>query len=219
MLRKTSAMHKMRSIPFINAEASQSIYRTTDWIQRNPVKSVGIVLAAGVASVIYEAKFSHNDRVPSHIVGNPLEYDTYSTSDESERLRLLEGSPSSSEASSSPSDASSRNEPLHKTLTMVAMEREIEQQKDPFLKRQMQASYEAEMRKANRAQSSAMVVTSSQLDAREPHWNLRMNEKNWSIMSRDMQKQKDSYVYRLDRSRDDDFGRNAAGETASERKQ
>lgn len=202
---------KMRSIPFVGAEVSQSIYRTTDWISRNPVKTAGMVAVGGVLSLVYDAKFTHNDRVASNIVGNPLEYDTYSTTEEEERRRIL-GTDAADNSASSPSSAyADVNAPLTdkmRSLTNIAMEKEIAKQQDPFLKAQMQAAYDIEIEKTARAKHSAMVVTSSQLDAREPHWNLRMNEKNWSIMSRDMQKQKDSYLYRIERSRDDDFGRN-----------
>ena len=201
---------KMRSIPFVGAEVSQSIYRTTDWISRNPVKTAGMVAIGGALSLVYDAKFTHNDRVASNIVGNPLEYDTYSTTEEDERRRIM-GTDGTNTSTSSDAYAEA-NAPLSekmRSLTNIAMEKEIEKQTDPFLKAQMQAAYEIELEKTARAKHSAMVVTSSQLDAREPHWNLRMNEKNWSIMARDMQKQKDSYVYRVERSRDDDFGRNA----------
>jgi hypothetical protein len=57
---------------------------------------------------------------------------------------------------------------------------------------------------------STLYVNGSQLDERSPHWEVRVNEQNWSVMARDLQKQKDEYWYRAERSKDDDFGRRAA---------
>ena len=58
------------------------------------------------------------------------------------------------------------------------------------------------------AGNSAMVVKSGQLYVRDPHWQIRMNERNWTVLSRDHQQQQDHYWYRSERSRDDDFARN-----------
>ena len=54
---------------------------------------------------------------------------------------------------------------------------------------------------------STLHVSGGHLGARGGHWDVRNNERNWSIMAQDLQKQKDDYTYRSDRGRDDDFGR------------
>jgi hypothetical protein len=54
-------------------------------------------------------------------------------------------------------------------------------------------------------------VTPGHLQVRGGHWDVRNNERNWSIMAQDMQKQKDDFGYRSERSRDDDFGRMSEG--------
>ena len=63
----------------------------------------------------------------------------------------------------------------------------------------------------NTFNDSTMVVTRGQVAVRKPHWNLRMNERNWSVLARDQQHQQDEYWYRAERSREDDFGRNTYG--------
>jgi hypothetical protein len=52
-----------------------------------------------------------------------------------------------------------------------------------------------------------LYVRGSQLDRRENTWALRMQERNWSVLQRDQQRQKDEYAYRKDRSRDNDYNR------------
>ena len=56
-----------------------------------------------------------------------------------------------------------------------------------------------------------MFVTAGQAEAREGYWRVRINERNWSLLSRDMQRQQDEYDYRRERSRDNDFDRHASG--------
>ena len=58
---------------------------------------------------------------------------------------------------------------------------------------------------------STMSVSRGQVSVRRPHWGLRMNERNWSVLARDQQHQQDEYWYRAERSREDDFGRNTYG--------
>lgn len=52
-----------------------------------------------------------------------------------------------------------------------------------------------------------MNVIAGHLDHRENFWNLRNNERNWSIMAQDRQRQQDNYLYRKERAKDDDYGR------------
>ena len=58
--------------------------------------------------------------------------------------------------------------------------------------------------------ASTMYVTRGHLQEKENNWNVRNHERNWSILAQDHYKQKDSFAYRLERSKDDDFGRHAA---------
>lgn len=214
MLRTTTTCLKMRSIPILGADASKSIYQITDYVQRNPFRSFLMGCGTVVGLVYYDARVRHRDRVVSPNIKNNLEYDTYDIRDAKERERITSFVPASdaaAAAANATSAGSSAAAPMsaHDTLTSnlhkIAM-----QEKDPFVRAEMLRAIERETSDMNRAQSATMMVTSDQLNKREPHWNVRNNERNWSVMARDQQKQKDSYVYRLDRSRDDDFGRNSS---------
>lgn len=82
---------------------------------------------------------------------------------------------------------------------------------DPALRKDLLAVIDREEKLAQQMKGRTMLVRNQQLMAREPHWEVRMAERNYSVMSRDQQMQQDHVWYRLDRSRDDDFGRNAYG--------
>lgn len=58
--------------------------------------------------------------------------------------------------------------------------------------------------------NATLVVTPGQLAQREGYWKVRNNERNWSILAQDMQRQRDDYAYRLERSKDDDYGRHSS---------
>ena len=64
-----------------------------------------------------------------------------------------------------------------------------------------------EWRKDQRNKEGTVMLNATNADERDFYWQVRNNERNWSIMHRDMQRQKDSYVYRHARSQDDDYGR------------
>jgi hypothetical protein len=64
--------------------------------------------------------------------------------------------------------------------------------------------------------ASTLFVTRGHLQEKESSWNVRNHERNWSIMAQDLFKQKDSYVYRMERSKDDDFGRHATREVVKQ---
>lgn len=195
----------MRSIPFIGADASKSVYQITDYVQRNPMKSFMMGCATIAGLLYYDARVRHRDRVVSPNIKNNLEYDTYDIRDEKERARIANAVPQSELDKTN--SATGSQQPI--TTIETPLQKAIREEKDPFLKAEMIRAMERETNKMEKTQSSTMMVTSEQLAQREPHWNVRNNERNWSIMARDQQKQKDSYLYRLDRSRDDDFGRNA----------
>ena len=60
---------------------------------------------------------------------------------------------------------------------------------------------------ASSAPVGKVHVLQGHMDRRQSFWDLRNNERNWSIMCQDRQRQVDSYEYRKERSRDDDYGR------------
>jgi hypothetical protein len=64
-------------------------------------------------------------------------------------------------------------------------------------------------KKADDRTQATMIIRQQQADERVDHWRIRNAERNWSILLRDHQKQKDSYEYRAMRSQDDDFSRNS----------
>jgi hypothetical protein len=55
-----------------------------------------------------------------------------------------------------------------------------------------------------------MIVTPQQLSERKNYWDVRSNERNWSLVSRDMQRQQDEYAYRMERSKDNDWERHSS---------
>ena len=135
----------------------KTLFRAGEYIEKNP-KAAFARCAALVGLVFsYEVIVEHNNRVPSPLVSNHLEYEM-ETNGALPRFGL-------------------------KTKDTAADER------------------------SNR-QEATLFVRKTQIEDREPHWKVRNAERNWSVMSRDMQKQKDSFTYRALRSQDDDYLRN-----------
>ncbi|CUI15314.1 Hypothetical protein, putative [Bodo saltans] len=191
-------LEKRIALPFLGKELSQWVYRTSNWLKDNPRKAgAGFVLTA-CGWVWYENNVVRKDQIVSPNVNNHLVYEvkrvkaedfdrTVADSTNAAQIKTVGGTLSASPA-----------------LPVAPPATPAEAQKLYEL-RQLQ---ETEAKVATKSKGSAMVVKSGQLYVREPHWNIRNSERNWIIMSRDQQQQKDHYWYRSDRSRDDDYARN-----------
>lgn len=213
---------KVVPIPFLGREVSSWLYRTTRWVNEHPVKSVGIVALCVAGSILYEAQVTHRNRIPSPNVNNHLEYQLRP---EQPRWRTFLGlSPATAGAEAEPQgtaaetaeDAATPEEQAKLQAKVIAAQRNMEQAKrllleetDPVKRAELQAIVDKEAAIMKAGNDTTMIVRSGQLLMRNPHWDLRNSERNWSIMARDQQQQKDHYWYRLDRSRDDDYARNS----------
>lgn len=97
------------------------------------------------------------------------------------------------------------------TLVYEAMVTHEGRVASPIVRNHLEYEIEPAKKEDDGTGLSTMKVTCGHLALREGHWAIRNTERNWSIMAQDMQKQKDSTAYRLERSKDDDFGRLTSG--------
>ncbi|SCU72450.1 uncharacterized protein TEOVI_000402700 [Trypanosoma equiperdum] len=186
---------KVVPIPFLGKEISSWLYRTRRWVQQHPYRTWGIFLASAAATVLYEVNVTHKNRIPSPNVSNHLEYELQQYTDSSvEGSQVIDDHCHAQRAGSL--DHISKLEFLLSTT------------QDEAKRNELRRIIDMEKEKATKYSNATMKVTSGQLYVREPHWNIRNSERNWSILSRDQQQQKDHYWYRSERSRDDDFSRN-----------
>eukprot|EP00672_Neobodo_designis_P016725 CAMPEP_0174835610 /NCGR_PEP_ID=MMETSP1114-20130205/5498_1 /TAXON_ID=312471 /ORGANISM="Neobodo designis, Strain CCAP 1951/1" /LENGTH=247 /DNA_ID=CAMNT_0016069563 /DNA_START=39 /DNA_END=782 /DNA_ORIENTATION=+ len=72
--------------------------------------------------------------------------------------------------------------------------------------KEMEALREAQAKDAETPRGR-MHVQATEMDHRSGFWDVRSHERNWSRMTRDIQRQKDDVGYRLERSRDNDYDR------------
>nr|CCC94149.1 conserved hypothetical protein [Trypanosoma congolense IL3000] len=186
---------KVVPIPFLGKEVSAWLYRTTRWVKQHPYRTCGLVLTSAVGCVLYEVNVTHKDRIPSPNVRNHLEYSLRREVDSAAQGDC------ESEENLSAQEASLINH-------ISRLEALLSVTEDEAQRGELQRVIDLEKEKSVKYNNMTMKVTSGQLYVREPHWNIRNNERNWSILSRDHQQQKDHYWYRLERSRDDDFSRN-----------
>lgn len=194
-------LEKRIALPFLNKELSQWLYRTSSWLQGNPKKAGCALFLTACGWVWYENNVVRKDQLVSPTVNNHLVYDVKRVkADDFDRVAADSSNAThlkSIEGSSVPSSS--------RSLAAASAPSSPEQEE----KLQQLRHIEQDDERANiTSRGSAMVVKSGQLYVREPHWNIRNNERNWIIMSRDQQQQKDHYWYRTDRSRDDDYARN-----------
>lgn len=207
---------KVVPIPFLGKEVSSWLYRTTRWVREHPVKASGIILFCVGGSIVYEAQVVHSDRIVSPNVKNHLVYGLRKPSlwqrwtgaaapaveegvalEDPDRKSL---SPQELEAYHYHMESSRR--------TVTDAKRLILEETDPIKRRELQALIDKEAAIMAGGNDTTMLVRSGQLAVRGPHWDIRNNERNWSILSRDVQQQKDHYWYRYERSKDDDYARN-----------
>ncbi|EAN98022.1 hypothetical protein C3747_40g241 [Trypanosoma cruzi] len=204
---------KVVPIPFLSKEVSAWLYRTTRRVREHPYRASGIVLGVAVSTILYEANVTHKDRIPSPNVNNHLEYELRR---EPKGVKSMEeGALERSQHQLGVSFVNSQaldDEWRKHNAAVLGRVRELEQliasTSDSEKREELQRLLDEEKESEKKHGGTTMKVTSGQLYVREPHWNIRNNERNWTILARDQQQQKDHYWYRLERSREDDFARN-----------
>jgi hypothetical protein len=189
-------LEKRIALPFLGKELSQWLYRTSNWLKDNPRKAFAGLALTACGWVWYENNVVRKNQIVSPTVNNHLVYEVKRVKAE-DFDRTSADSTNATQIKSAPTSASPDAAP-----SVPATPAEAQKQ---YELKQIQ---EAEAKVASHSKGNAMVVKSGQLYVREPHWNIRNSERNWIIMSRDQQQQKDHYWYRSDRSRDDDYARN-----------
>ncbi|RNF15612.1 uncharacterized protein Tco025E_05476 [Trypanosoma conorhini] len=204
---------KVVPLPFLGKEVSAWLYRTTRRVREHPYRASGIVLGVAAGTILYEANVTHKDRIPSPNVNNHLEYELLrgprvAPSVGDDALEASQHQAGVPVVSSQAFDEKRQ----HYNAAVMGRVKELEQliasTNDPEKREGLQQLLEEERESEKKHGGTTMKVTSGQLYVREPHWNIRNNERNWTILARDQQQQKDHYWYRLERSREDDFARN-----------
>ncbi|RNF04986.1 hypothetical protein TraAM80_04822 [Trypanosoma rangeli] len=204
---------KVVPIPFLGKEVSAWLYRTTRRVREHPYRASGIVLGVAVGSILYEANVTHKDRIPSPNVNNHLEYELLHGARVAQSTRddVLEEPQHRAGLHVMNSQTLDEKRHNHNTAVMgrvKELERLIANTSDSEKREELQHILDKEREYEKKHGNTTIKVTNGQLYVREPHWNIRNNERNWTILARDQQQQKDHYWYRLERSREDDFARN-----------
>ncbi|KAH9578313.1 hypothetical protein LSM04_001814 [Trypanosoma melophagium] len=208
---------KVVPIPFLGKEVSAWLYRTTRWIREHPYRATGVVLAAAAGSILYEVNVTHKNRIPSPNVNNHLEYELRYDSGSKKQAKDDEMATGVSHQVATPvvNSKGSLNAGEEKKRgaavvmgSIEELEKLLKTTEDPEKRAELQRIIDGEKEYLKNFGNTTMRVTNGQLYVREPHWNIRNNERNWTILARDQQQQKDHYWYRLERSREDDFARN-----------
>lgn len=175
------------------------------YAQNKPIRFTGWVVVFFASIFWYEANVTHGGRVRSWShSSNEYQIDD---SEEGRNVRRIkaekvvavssnQGASSSSSSSSSTASATTTKTPQPETKSNVKPKPRL-------------AGYEEGGDNFARP-SSTLFVTRGHVQEKENNWNVRNHERNWSILAQDHYKQKDSYAYRLERSKDDDFGRHAS---------
>ncbi|KAK7198848.1 hypothetical protein NESM_000850900 [Novymonas esmeraldas] len=210
-------LEKVVPIPFLGKEVSGWLYRTSRWTRDHPYRTAAILVACVGGSILYEAQVTHKDRMPSPNVNNHLEYQLkeaslwerwFRRSGAAQREQQAEQTVSHESAGEVPTPAEIARQQRLSQRTIADTERLLAATADAEERLALEKIIEHEKKLMEGVNNTTMVVRSGQLDVRAPHWEIRNNERNWSILSRDQQQQKDHYWYRLERSREDDFARN-----------
>lgn len=161
------------------------------YAQLHPFRfSAFCVLFVG-AIFYYEANVTHGGRIKSFSHDHEYQVDTSSEGQQTRRVKA--------EKILSPKERQEIEDKLQRKR-MLEEAKARGEDVDPRL--------EAEFTK-HRNPGGTLLVTRGHLQDKESSWNVRNHERNWSILAQDHFKQKDNYMYRLERSKDDDFGRHS----------
>ncbi|AYU82014.1 hypothetical protein, conserved [Leishmania donovani] len=210
-------LEKVVPIPFLGKEVSGWLYRTTRWTREHPYRATAILAACIGGSILYEAQVTHKNRMPSPNVNNHLEYQLKEASLWERWFRRASTTQQDMKAEEvaalenagdmlTPEEITRRQRLSQRTIADA--ERLLATTTDAAERQSLEKVILREKELMKGVNNTTMLVRSGQLEVRAPHWEIRNNERNWSILSRDQQQQKDHYWYRLERSREDDFARN-----------
>lgn len=191
-------LEKRIPIPFLGKELSAWLYRSSNYVKENPKKSGAFIAFCAAGWIWYESNVVRKNQLVSPTVNNHLVYDVKRVKAEDVNRTEIDANNVRTKRQLA---LEQRNEEDASALGVLTTA-------DPEKREEFKKIVAAENELDRKSAGSAMVVKSGQLYVREPHWQIRNNERNWVIMSRDQQQQKDHYWYRTDRSRDDDYGRN-----------
>jgi hypothetical protein len=161
--------------------------RNTAWMKNHRKSTLAMFGCCLAANMCYERYVYHGNLVPSPYVDNQLLY----------RMDVDQGA-YRDKARRTLAETVGDAQPLIRTPDLDATK--------PINLDQEHAAALREKAKQDHA-GSRLIVSSAQLAEREGYWKIRINERNWSLLSRDMQRQQDEYDYRCERSRDNDFER------------
>ncbi|KAG5469314.1 hypothetical protein LSCM1_02529 [Leishmania martiniquensis] len=210
-------LEKVVPIPFLGKEVSGWLYRTTRRAREHPYRVVAILAACVGSSLLYEAQVTHKNRMPSPNVNNHLEYQLKEASLWERWFRRASTTHKDVRAEQAAALGSTDEVPTTEEMarqqwlsqrTIADAERLLATTTDLEERQALEKVIEHEKKLMAGVNNTTMLVRSGQLAVRAPHWEIRNSERNWSILSRDLQQQKDHYWYRLERSREDDFARN-----------
>ncbi|AIO01339.1 hypothetical protein LPMP_330460 [Leishmania panamensis] len=210
-------LEKVVPIPFLGKEVSGWLYRTTRWMRKHPYRATSILLACVGSSILYEAQVTHRNRMPSPNVNNHLEYQLKEASLWERWLRCASTTQQGVKGTQAAALEDPGDMPVPEDVvrqqrlaqrTIADAERLLATTTDPEERQSLKEIIEHEKKLMVGVNNTTMLIRSGQLEVRAPHWEIRNNERNWSILSRDQQQQRDHYWYRLERSREDDFARN-----------
>ncbi|CAJ1015380.1 hypothetical protein Q4I32_006930 [Leishmania shawi] len=210
-------LEKVVPIPFLGKEVSGWLYRTTRWMRKHPYRATSILLACVGSSILYEAQVTHRNRMPSPNVNNHLEYQLKEASLWERWLRCASTTQQGVKGTQAAALEDPGDMPVPEDVvrqqrlaqrTIADAERLLATTTNPEERQSLKEIIEHEKKLMVGVNNTTMLIRSGQLEVRAPHWEIRNNERNWSILSRDQQQQRDHYWYRLERSREDDFARN-----------
>lgn len=190
-------------IPFLGKHGNEVIFRAQRMLEQHPMRVLATVVVGSAFWYWYDYVRPHTAVVKPST--NHLTYESYDKYSAIEERNL-----------SPTKDATIQEEKVRVHEKINAIKSQLDAShlpSDQRLKEQEKLheleQYLATTEENVKNEVSTLMVGKGHLYARELYWNIRNNEKNWSVMSRDQQMQKDHYWYRAERGRDDDFGRNA----------
>lgn len=208
---------KVFALPF-GKVISEWFYRTSNGMSRHPIKSTAVIAACVWAMYEYDRRYTFGDEVHSRVARTQLVYKMKPRDPSTKKEGATEDDGQAdfqvvavTETPSVPDDQrdAHRSDLWGERDLLDSLDKMRGQVRTQIMQDELQQiSVTVEAQNKASFENLTMLVSRSQQAVRRPHWNLRMSERNWSILSRDQQHQQDEYWYRAERSRDDDFSRN-----------
>jgi hypothetical protein len=179
---------------------ARAFRRAGNYFQRHPVRSTAMCVAAVGSIWYYEVHIVHGNRVYAPAHGQEFEL-TLSQAERDARASARQRVKAVKVPSAAEMAAAVEGK------DGVSVQQRVE---DLERRQRLMKTEGAKDPEEDRTDLATMHVTNGHLQAKEGTWALRNMERNWSIIAQDQFKQKDDYHYRMERSKDDDYGRLAA---------